>query len=342
MILTLFIAACGTTEPAEPGDRPPALVETAAVRSGTLADTWSYLGDVRALERAELAAGASGTLSRVGVREGDTVRREQILAEVDLRLAAAELGAARAEAERAAEQLAQAQRTLDRLTRVQSGVLAASELEAAQSTARSLEAAADGAAAAQQVAWARLERHRVRAPFDGIVARRHVDAGDWVDPGTAVIDLVSTGAVEVRVEAPLELARKIRPGEQAQLDGPEPVSATIVGVVPALDPVSRTSVVRLTPDAQRDWLVPGSAAPVAFHIQHEGGLVVPRDALVTGAVDERVFVVVENSARAVTVTTVAASADEVLVRADDLKEGDAVVVRGNERLRPDQPVRIDP
>lgn len=342
-LLLFWAVACGPTESEAPaGSRPPTLVGVGEVRAGTLDDTWSYLGDVRALERAELAAGASGTLAAVSVREGDAVKTGDVLAEVDLQLAAAEFGAARAGAERAREEHAQAERTLERLRRVDGGVLAANELEAAESTARTLGAAADAAEAARRVAAARLERHRVRAPFAGVVARRHTDPGDWVDPGTPVLDLVSTGSVEIRVEAPLDLARKVAPGEQAQLTGPTSITATIVGVVPALDPVSRTAVVRLAPDENPDWLVPGTATPVGFRIRHDGGLVVPRDAVVSGAVDERVFAVVEGTAHPIVVQTLASSADEVLVRGEGLTAGDSVVTRGNERLRPDQPVKVEP
>ncbi|MEO0605960.1 MAG: efflux RND transporter periplasmic adaptor subunit, partial [Myxococcota bacterium] len=188
----------------------------------------------------------------------------------------------------------------------------------------------------------KLERHRVRAPFDGVVARRHVDPGDRVNPGTPVVDLVSTGSVEVRVDAPLQLARQVEPGQTVELGLVPPLSATVAGVVPALDPVSRTAVVRVVPTGEAPGLVAGSSVPVAFSIQHEGGLVVPRDAIVVGAVDQRVFKVVESTAQPVTVRPVASSAGQVLVEADDLAAADAVVVRGNERLRPGQPVRVEP
>ncbi len=340
MLLLLAIACRTGSAPTGPSGPPPALVAVSEVRAGTLDDTWAYLGDVAALERAELAAGASGTVTTVAARAGDRVEPGQILVEVDPAIASAEVAAARAEADRITEQLAQAERTLQRLERVQGGVLAANELEAAESSARALRASAAGADAAVRLAAARLERHRVRAPFAGAVARRHVDPGDWVDPGRQVLDVVSTGAVEIRVEAPLELAGRIAPGQTAEIQGVEPLPATIVGVVPALDPVSRTATVRLTPEAVPDWLVPGTAIPVAFRVQHEGGLVVPRDAIVAGAVEDKVFEVVDGLARAVPVTTLASSADQVLVRGDGLAAGDSVVVRGNERLRPDQPVQV--
>ncbi|MBX2796747.1 MAG: efflux RND transporter periplasmic adaptor subunit, partial [Myxococcales bacterium] len=226
-VIAWLVAACSSPEQGAdgPSGPPAALVSVAEVQEGTLADTWSYLGEVRALERAELAAGAAGSLVQVTVREGQAVQAGQLLAEVDPGVASAQLAMAAAEARRMEEQLAQAQRTLDRLARVDAQVLAESELEAAQSSVRGLQAAADAARAAQRVAAATLQRHRVRAPFAGVVARRHVDPGDWVDPGRAVLDLVSTGAVEIRVEAPVALARRVAVGDEAQVQEPDEVLA---------------------------------------------------------------------------------------------------------------------
>jgi len=341
MWITWIWAACSSA-PVASKERPPALVAVEPVRKGSLADTWSYLGEVAALERAELAAGAAGSLVLVAKREGDRVERRELIAEVDPQLAMAEFEVARARAAQTEAERDQAKRTLDRVTRVEAGVIAPNEVESAQSEVRRLQAALEAAEADRAVAFAKLERHRVRAPFDGVVARRHVDPGDWVDPGTPVVDVVSTGAVEVRVDAPLQLARQIEPGQRVQLELDPAVSGLVAGVVPALDPVSRTAVVRVVPDGEAPGLVAGVSVPVAFSIEHSGGLVVPRDAIVVGAVDERVFKVEEGAAQPVVVRTVAASADAVLVEADGLAVDDAVVVRGNERLRPGQPVRVEP
>ncbi|MEN0063512.1 MAG: efflux RND transporter periplasmic adaptor subunit [Myxococcota bacterium] len=341
MIVTWIWIACSSAPQAPPA-RPAALVAVTSVREGSLDDTWSYLGEVSALERAELAAGAAGALVAVTRREGEAVTAGELIAEVDPKLALAELEVARARADQIRAEQEQARRTLARVGKVRSGVLAPNEVEAAEADVARLDAALEAATADRHVAWAKLERHRVRAPFDGVVARRHVDPGDWVNPGTSVVDVVSTGATEVRVDAPLQLARQIEPGQAVELQLKPPVEAKVVGVVPALDPVSRTAVVRIVPPPEASGLVAGTAVPVAFSIQHDGGLVIPRDAIVVGATEERVFKIVEGAAQPIAVRRVASSAERVLVEADGLATDDVIVVRGNERLRPGQPVRVEP
>ncbi|MCB9670146.1 MAG: efflux RND transporter periplasmic adaptor subunit [Alphaproteobacteria bacterium] len=339
MLVALLACSSPTAPaPAAPSGPPPALVQVAEATSGEIADRWSVLGEVRALERAELASGAAGAVARVVAREGDSVSAGQLLVEVDPGLASAELDAGRAEVARLQVELDQAKRTLERVGRVASGVLAANEVDEARTRVASLEASLQGARAAERLASERLGRHRVRAPFPGVVARRHVDPGDWVQVGTPVLDVVRADAVEVRVDAPLELAMHVVPGDRVELGSGE---GTVVGVVPALDPVSRTSVVRIEPGSM-DGLVAGSSVDVGFDVRMSDGVIVPRDAVVAGPTSSRVFVVQEGVARAVPVETMARTADQVLVRAEGLKAGDVLVVRGNERLRPDQAVTVAP
>lgn len=336
--LLLFLA-CGSPEVAAgAAARPAALVAVAPVREGTLDDRWSIPGDVRALERSELAAGATGRIVRFPVREGDRVAEGDLLVEVDPSLASAELRAARAVAARDAARLRIAQQRLERLQKVDGAVVAADELDAAQAEVDALAAAAEAADAQQAQQAVRLGRHRVTAPYAGVVTARRADVGDWATEGQRVVDLVQIDPVEILVDAPPELAASVAPGDGVSVgEG----TGTLVAVVPALDPTTRTARLRITPEAGMG-LVPGGTVEVVFAVQRSGGLVVPRDAVVPDGDDARVFRVEEGTARALTVRVLASAGEEVLVQADGLAPGDPLVVRGNERLRPDQPVTVQP
>lgn len=337
-MLLLFLACSLSGSDAAPAGPPPAPVSVTELRRGDLSDTSTLLGEVRALERAELAAGADGPLSAVNAREGDRVARGDVLAEVDSSLARAELGAARAAAARAEAELAQARRTQQRVDGVREGVMAADEIDQARARVDVLAAQKLSADAAVQLAGARLARHRVVAPFDGVVARRHADPGDWVAPGRAVIDLVRVDPVEVVVDVPAHLAGGIAVGDHVEVGG---ASGSVVGVVPSLESVSRTARVRIAPEGEGSGLIPGGSVPVTFAIAAVDGLVVSRDAVVLGPTD-RVFRVVDGKAQSIDVVVVASTGDEVMLTGEGLGEGDSLVIRGNERLRPDQAVTVAP
>lgn len=342
MIVALLLLACSSSDvpaAAASSGPPPASVSVASASDGTLSDSWTILGEVAALERAELAAGASGPVAAVHAREGDTVDAGFVLLEVDTSLIGAELAAARAQEARLEAELEQARRTLRRMEQVESGVMAATEVEQAQTSVASLEAQHAAAVAQARLSSAQYARHRIRAPFPGVVSRRHVDTGDWVNSGMLALEFVRTDAVEILVDAPYDLASRVEVGDIAQLPGG---TAEVAGVVRALDPVSRTSVIRLEPVGELAGAVPGSALEVVFDVQSSGGVIVPRDAVVAGANTDRVFKVVDGAAVAIDVSVLASTADRMMVRGDGLSASDTLIVRGNERLRPGQAVVVQP
>jgi len=343
--LSLLAWGCEGEAPAKSGPKgpPPARVSVGKVRSGSIEAQWSFLGDVSALRHAQLAAGASGEVRRVLVRVGDHVKRGDLLVEVDPSLAAARVRAASASKQAGAAQLERAQRDAERLSSAGPDIAAAAEIEQATSERKRAAAERGRLKAAEAEARVELGRHRVKAPFDGVVATRNVDPGDWVEPGVEVIELIDDRDVEVLASVPPNISRFLSVGDKAALEHQEETTpATIRGIVPALDAESRTVRLRLVPDEPTAWLLPGAAVNVVLTIKRseDGALVVPRDALVYGIANIHVVKSADDKAAPVPVDVLARGRDEVLVRAEGLEAGDTVVTRGNERLFPGQPLIV--
>lgn len=339
-------SACGlarSDDEAPKAETPPAPVKVAHVREGVLTDTWTYVGEAQPLMEAQLAAGAPGEVLEVNVREGDHVMPGQVLVRVDPSLAKARLHAAQAGAKQSVVEYEQAAREQDRAANLQN-VLSKSEIEADQARAQALASRATSQRASVKEAKAVLRRLQVVAPFDGVVARRQVDPGDWVDPGDPVLRLLADNKLEILVRAAPALAPHVEAGQDVLVRGEGgEVEARVLGVVRALDPATRTITVRVAPEAAPPWLLAGSVVDVDFVVERRGeGVVVPRDALVQGAVDTRVVRVVEGAAQSIAVEVLATADGEALVRGEGLAVGDQVVVRGNERLRPGQRVAVEP
>jgi len=324
---------------------PPARVRVAEVREGAIEAEYSFLGDVRALKRAMLSAGASGEVRKVRVREGDRVEAGELLVEIDPSLAAARVRAAAASKNAGAAELERAARDAERLSGAGPDIAALAEIEQATSERKRALAERKRLRAAEAEARAELGRHRVRAPFDGVIANRFVDPGDWVDPGVQVIELVDDEGVEVLVSAPPELAQHLSPDDEATFRyGDDSVPAQVVGVVRALDESSRTIRVRLVTDESAPWLLPGAAIDVRLTITRSepGAVVIPRDALVYGIANVHVVRDDDGVAEVVPVEVVARGRDELLVRGETLAAGDTLVTRGNERVFPGQPLTVVP
>lgn len=345
LVIPILLACENGVEPvaAQPAqDKGPraALVEVAEVKGGSMTDRWRFLGDVHADSRASLAAGAQGAVTHVRANVGDRVKKGLVLVEVDSALARAQLAVAEANFARGKEAHAQAKRERERLEGLKKNVVAEVELERARSRVLELASELRSLEAAIAQARATLDLHRVRAPFEGVVAVRTVDLGDWVRPGDPVLEMVSTGDVEILVDASGDLLGYVKQGDEATIVGARKLAAEVAGVVPALDPKNRTVRIRLVPK-EEGALLPGAEVGVEFSVDlSDRGVIVPQDALVIAPTETKVVKVEEGKAKLIPVEVVARSGANALVSGEGLAAGDQVVVRGNERLRPDQAVKV--
>jgi RND family efflux transporter MFP subunit len=276
--------------------------------------------------------------------EGDKVKRGQVLLELDDRLARVELKQARAQEQQVTLQKEQAEREATRFRELQAqAVTSELESEREQSEALELNAASDGARATVQARTERVHRHRIDAPFEGTVARRLVDPGDWLSPGIVALQLVTDNRVEILVRVPVELLEGLSGVKSILLRrGKSEVAAKLSGTVNSLERSTRTALLRLDPDERPSWLRSGANVDVVFRLEKSGRVVVPRDALVHGVAGVRVIRVKNEQADPVPVDVLETSGDQALVDGNELRVGDRVVVRGNERLRPRQPLAPKP
>jgi RND family efflux transporter MFP subunit len=320
---------------------PPAAVELAAAEDGSLSDTWTFLGRVEAAQSAELAAAVSGHVLAVKAREGVRVKANQVLLTLDSAKIRAELTAARAREQGLVAELELAERQLERVSKLEYPTISEPERERFQLGASNVKAQLAVQRADIQRLQVELARHTIQAPFAGVISSRHVDPGAWVNVGQAVLGLISLDDLEVHVDVSAELGSRLEVGQTAKLAGATPVDAEIAGIVGALDTDTRTMRVRLLPKERPGWLLSGMAVDVQFAVTLGGeGVLVPRDAVIRGPVSARVIKAVDGKAVPIDVTVVATTEERVLVRGEGLAAEDHVVVRGNERLRPGQPLQV--
>ncbi len=303
------LAGCGSADAKDaksPGP-PSARVAVGQVREGALHVRYRFLGDAASLAEADVAAGASGEVKQVLVREGDRVRKGQLLFQIDASVARAQLQAA--ERAQAALEVERDRATREAKRRKQAGreVVAEAEIDSAETEASSLIRRVEELSAAASERRAQLGRHRVRAPFGGVVAVRSIDPGDWVEPGSPALRLVDDENVQVFVDVHREFAPFVKRGMPAAIrrpgasparegdgskradtgerdkagehddasersnasehDSRDEVRAVVRGVVRALDRDSRTLRLRLEPAARPTWLLAGTPVRAIFSVE---------------------------------------------------------------------------
>lgn len=344
---------------------PPAHVVVEQLESKSFVERRIFYGQVSAASDASLSPAESGLVTQVHVVEGQKVKRGTVLVELDDRLARVELSEAVAQKKQTTAQEQQARFESARFEALRNEQIV-SELEAARKVtdAESLSAQAESNQARIALGAELVRRHRIEAPFDGIVTRRMVDPGDWLNSGEVALQMLTAGHVEVDVRVGTEMldavdrvARVLLVRDGARQDKGRALALNEVGelkeqstvvsgridtVVDALDPETRTALFRITPEGPPPpWLRPGTTVDVVFFVERSDGLTIPRDALVYGVAGQRVLVVEAGLARPINVEVVAQSRELALVRAEELSLGAALVTRGNERLRPGQAVTTE-
>jgi RND family efflux transporter MFP subunit len=313
-------------------------VEETLVLSGTLS----------AQRSARLSPRVDGLVSAVGVDAGDRVEAGQPLLRLDPALAEAALAREVAAHRQAQVARAEAARRVEEAERlVAERHVPQTELAARRAALAEAEAAVRAASAQEREQRELVERHRLDAPFAGVIAARDAEAGEWVVRGDAVLHLVALDPVRLDVQAPQERFTELRPDTPVEIL-PDAMPGTVLAArIAARVPVSiesgaRTFLVRVVAEAGEHGLLPGTSASARFRLVTPGATAVriPRDALLRhpdGGYS--VFVVEDGVARRRTVRLGREAADAVEI-AHGITAGEAVVVRGNEALREDEPVRV--
>jgi membrane fusion protein, multidrug efflux system len=330
-------------------------LETTKVISQALDKTVTIPGDLTPYQGVNMHAKISGFVESVAVDRGSWVRRGQVLG----RLAAAELRAQRAEAEaklqavraqhaEASAKMVSAQSTFDRLKAASAtpGVVAGNDLEIAErafEAARAqVEALKNSAAAAEAAgkAFAELEGYlQLTAPFDGVITERNVHPGSLVGPSSgAILRIEQISRLRLTVPVPEAYVGTITRGTKVAFSVSAFPNQTFQGVIarPAysLDMKTRSMSVELDVTNPKLTLAPGMFAEVQWPIARaQASLFVPTTSVVRTS--ERQFVVRVRNGVAEWVDVKRGEVNGNIIEVfGDLREGDVVVRRGNDEIRP--------
>ncbi|SDK79279.1 efflux RND transporter periplasmic adaptor subunit [Billgrantia gudaonensis] len=323
-----------------------ALVTTARVEERAIVETVALNGSVTAPRTAHLSSDVEGRVTELPVALGDRVRAGDRLLGIDAEEIELEARSAEADVSEARATLDNARRRLEEGTRLGEGRnIARSELSERETDVAIAEATLERRRAERDRLQARLERHRLRAPFDGRITQRDVAVGEWATPGTPLLTLIDLDDLALDFAVPLELHHRLAEAElEVRLPGRDDwLPARPVADVPRDDGASRQFLLRATLD-EAPAMLPGMAVQGRLLLRGERGPTVPRDALLRrpdGSVS--LWLAEEENgewhARERRVTPGASHDGRVAVQGVDA--GERVVLRGNERLEEGQRLTLE-
>ena len=339
------------------GGPPAALVQVDAVAVEPMSQTQPVVGRLVALQSSVVAARVSGAVEETPVQVGDRIEVNDVLVRLDDDILAAtyDLGMADIQATEARLQASEAtlqlyQQDLDRLVGLR-GSAAFSQArfdDASREVDRALgqrsEASADLARARVDLALAELNLSyaTIRAPFPGVVVERQVDVGEYVTNGDPVITIVNDEELEVEAAVPADRITAVEPGTPVTfaLEQGTRYDAVVRAIVPTEDSLTRTRTVRFTPTfGNTDRAMAANQSLVVFIPVGEARDVVTvhKDAVLNGPQGSYVFVVTDGAAT-IRPVVLGEGVGNRFVVVNGLTPDELVVIRGNERLAPGQPV----
>lgn len=347
---SLLVQGCGRSEAqGGPPMAPPVSAAPAVARDLTLYDEFS--GRLEAVETVELRSRVAGTLQRVHFRDGQELRRGELMFSIDPRPFSAELARLDAQLAAARNAAALADSELARTRRLlEQKAVSQQEADQAEAAARNAAAAVRAAEAGVAAAKLNVEYTQIRAPISGRASRANVTAGNLVGAGDPVL---TTLVAQDKVHAWFDVSEQAWLRVRGQFKGDAapkvelaladesgyPHAGRVDFVDNRLNPATGAIRVRAVFDNKDRRFVPGLYA----RLRLAGGsaskaVLTPERAIGTDQTKRYLFVVGADKTAQFREVQLGALVGGMRVITGGLKAGELVVVNGLQRVRPGAPL----
>ncbi|MES1244372.1 MAG: efflux RND transporter periplasmic adaptor subunit [Acidobacteriota bacterium] len=354
LLALALLAACGRgkEKEAEKNAPPPEIVlgtaDTALVVRGPVETGPALSGTLQPQVEATVRSQASGTVLEALAQPGETVRGGQTIARLDTAALNEALTSARAAVTTARSGVTLAQREEERQrTLAAAGAVAEKNIETAHQQVVAARAQLAQAEAQLSTVREQLGNTRVTAPFTGVVSDRPVNAGDVVQPGSALYTIVDPSSLALEASVPAEQIAALHPGAPVEFSVNGFPGRAFHGRIDRINPTAdpATKQVRVYAEIPNEGaeLVGGLFAEGRVTTKAQIGLTVP-----DAAIDRRMgrpAVVRVQDGKVQRVEVELGIADEQSQRVEirrGVKEGDIVLLGAAQELTPGTPVRLAP
>lgn len=343
LLLSAILLLANTSASAQ--EMPPANVVVTQVTQEVIAENQSVIGYLYYERISNISTELAGLVQKVAVNQGDRVMKGDVLVHLDTEILEKEIALKKARIEQVNLRINNAGKNFNRLETLykQAGV---SEKDFDDALYAYQDAQKEKQALEEELGKLLIQKKRsvILAPFDGIVLSKNVDSGAWVQQGSELVRIGSTSDLYVRAPIAENLLQFIENGQEV------PVTITafnkqVSGKIKDIDPVAdvKTKNIFLKINIPPlDRVAANMSATVFVPTSEKQTLsIIPRAALIKFQGKDFIYTVKEDKATILPVNIVTFLGDRVGVDNPYMVPGMPVVIEGNERLRPDQPVHIN-
>ncbi len=346
LCLVVTLQACDEQQAAPPpAGPPPAPVRVAPVLQQEIKQTVTLVGTVEPWKRSIVASEVEGLVRAFPAEEGMAVQRGQLLARLRTDTLKIRSDSASALYREAAARYQRAKRDLGRVRALfKRELVTQKDFDDALAEETALKERLSQLGADIRQVRDSLNKSKILAPFDGWITQEFTEVGQWVEEGGPIIEMVDLSHVQVEIPLPERYVSNVQPRDPvtATFDGLPGFEAQgrVFSLVAQADRNARTFPIKVEIPNPELAIKSGMVSRVTLQVgRPHQGIVVPKDALVLRGGKEFVFGVNEGTAGQIPVTALLHFEDLVEITGE-IQEGMRVVVEGNERLFPGQPVRV--
>jgi len=341
-ILLLLWLFCGATVLAQ--EPPPAKVGVTAISQREVAENKAFLGILYYDRTSNVSSEVAGLVENISVREGDRVRKSSPLVRLNTDLLDKKIAISRTRIEQIELRIRHAEKNYQRLDTLyaEQGV---SEKDFDDAYFTYQEYGKDKQTAEKELEELLLQKEKsvIKAPYDGVILEKNVDAGDWVQQGKQLVRIGSTDDLFVRVPVAETVLRFITVKTKVPVEinaFNQEVEGTIEDFDPTADAKTKNVFLKVRIPAITKVAENMSATAYIPTSAKRQLSIIPRDALIKFEGQDFVYTVKDNKAAILPVNIVTYLGKTIGADNPYFVSGMAVVVEGNERLRPDQPVVV--
>ena len=320
---------------------PPEAVTTIVASQEKWPSTLTAIGTVAAVRGVTVSADLPGVVDRISFESGQSVREGEVLAVLDMKQEHAQLAAAEAQRDLAQINFERMEGLLNER------VISRAEYDRAQADRRQADARVGEIHAA-------IDRKTIKAPFSGVLGIRHVNLGQYLSGGDALVTLQALNPIYVNFGVPQQAIGQVRAGRSVRVSVGDLGGAEFTGQITAIDSVVDEATRNV--QAQATFANPGAKLHPGMFVQaavvvgaSDAVISLPASAIQHAPFGDSVFVVGDlqdqkgktyRGVRQQFVKIGAARGDQISI-VTGLKAGDEVVTSGVFKLRNGAAVRVN-
>lgn len=298
-------------------------VEITTLKTTKFAEYVEVPGVIKADVAATISAEEAGVVKRILRDKGTSVRANETIIELD--------AAFLQESYRGAEAAYNAAR--ERYERQKNLI---SEKAIAEQQFLDTKYAYQQAKSAFEGLKTRLEKTRITSPINGRIDARYVDLGEFISPGTAVVNIIKTDIVKVEAGIPERYISDVKMNSEAKVSvdilGDHIFTGKISFIGATIHPSNRTFPVEIKLDNPASELKPNMFTKLRIkRKEYPEGFVVPRDAMIETESGKAIFIARDNHAERKAVKVIAIDGNHALVDGN-FNFGDKIIIRGHRDL----------